>query len=278
MILVYNAKSGGSFGLDALRAKFKQQGIPLEKAISIENLDRIDRYLNKKTTVVVVGGDGTMSAVARKLVGTSSVLAPLPGGTLNHFTKDLGIEQEFDNALSALADGKAHLVDVGIVNNRVFINNSSLGMYPTSLRVRRRYERYIGKWPAAILAALRGIVRFRSYTVAIGNEVFKTPFVFIGNNTYQLDMPGVPVRTQLDRGNLCIFMAKTDSRWRLVKIALLALIGKIKNADEFEVRTGTEVTIRPRHPRPHVSCDGEVIRMEAPLRYKIQSKALRVLY
>lgn len=277
MILVYNAKSGGAFSADALRASFKRHKIPLEALISIENLEELEHYLKDNVTVAAVGGDGTISAVAAMLAGTRSVLAPLPGGTLNHFTKDLGIPQDLDEALAALADASVRKIDVARVNNCVFINNSSLGMYPTSLRTRERYEQHIGKWPAALFAVLRSLVKFRTYKMTLGSETFRTPFIFVGNNDYEIDTVGTATRRALNKGHLCVFIAKTASRWTLLKIFLWTLVGKAKELDEFEVRKVSSFTLHAARRRLHVAYDGEVKHMPPPLRYEIMSKALSVL-
>lgn len=261
----------------AIRVILKKHDISLDGLIAIKDIDKLNKYLKKEVRIAVIGGDGTISAVASKVTGTAAILVPLPGGTLNHFTKDLGVSQNLDQALETLASANVRRIDVARLNNRVFINNSSLGMYPTSLRVRDRYERYIGKWPAAVIAAARTWVGMRSYTVTIDDETFKTPFVFVGNNRYQLDTVGTAVRDDLDDDCLSVFIAKTTSRWKLLKIALWALIGKSKELDEFEVRAASSLTIRARKRHLHVSYDGEVIRMKSPLHYKIEPKALRVL-
>ena len=276
MILVYNPKSGGAFGIRMLRTKFRKHRLKLESTIAIEKLDELDKFLKKGKIVAVIGGDGTISAVAAKVAGTEAVLAPLPGGTLNHFTKDLGIPQDLDEAIAALPTGTIHQVDVAKVNDRIFINNSSLGMYPTSLRTRERYERYIGKWPAAAVAAVRGLIGLKTYSLTIADETFKTPFVFVGNNEYVLDNLGTATRTELDKARLCVFVAKTASRWRLIKIALWTLIGKVKELDEFEVREVTSLEIHSRRSH-HVSYDGEVARMRPPIRYESAPGSLKVL-
>ncbi|HVV85968.1 MAG TPA: diacylglycerol kinase family protein, partial [Kofleriaceae bacterium] len=80
--------------------------------------------------VVAAGGDGTVSAVASALAGGDVPLAVLPLGTLNHFAGDLGMPRELAAAARAIAAGTIDRVDVGEVNGRVFVNNSSIGLYP----------------------------------------------------------------------------------------------------------------------------------------------------
>src|SRR5262245_28881854 len=90
--------------------------------------------------IVAGGGDGTISAVASMLVGTDKTLGVLPLGTLNHFAKDLGIPLDLEAAIQTLAHGYSIPIDVGMVNDRVFINNSSLGLYPEIVRHRKKHQ------------------------------------------------------------------------------------------------------------------------------------------
>ena len=81
-------------------------------------------------TVVAGGGDGTISSVAAALIGKDKRLGILPFGTMNHFAKDLFIPLELEGAIGTIVAGHETKVDVGEVNGEIFINNSSLGLYP----------------------------------------------------------------------------------------------------------------------------------------------------
>src|SRR6266481_2797617 len=141
-------------------------------------------------TIVAAGGDGTISAVAGALVDGPKRLGVLPFGTLNHFAKDLGVPLVLDGAAKMLAEGAERRVDVGEVNGRVFLNNSSLGLYPQFVRHREDQRQRLGrgKWPAfawALLSALHLCPSLRLWLRADGvRRSVRTPFLFIGNNAY----------------------------------------------------------------------------------------------
>ncbi|HSW91020.1 MAG TPA: diacylglycerol kinase family protein [Candidatus Saccharimonadales bacterium] len=278
VVVVYNPASGSAVSVAMIRKKCNQNGIVIEKVISIrEGYERtLQPYIEKGATILAIGGDGTISSVAQLALGTKATVAPLPGGTLNHFTKDLGIEQDLDKAIASLQYAQTHLVDVGVVNERVFINNSSIGLYPSAVRERRRFENYTGKWLGTIIASVMAFVQFHSYTVTIKGETFRTPFVFIGNNTYTLD-PAVTLRPRINEGILSLFIIKNASRFSLLKVALFALIGREKIANEFEMHKVKEVTIKAARRRIHVAHDGEIDMFNTPLTYHIEAKKLRVL-
>src|SRR5207237_242447 len=142
--------------------------------------------------VVAAGGDGTVSAIAGALVDSAIPLAIIPAGTLNHFARDLRIPTDLDAAARVIAAANARAVDVGKVNGRIFINNASIGIYPhiVSQRddIRQRLGR--GKWIAMLMAALAVFKRHPTVTVRMNAPDVaiqrNTPFVFIGNNAYDI--------------------------------------------------------------------------------------------
>lgn len=273
--VLYNPRSGSAQQPKQLRQLFERQGIRVQGFYTLDG----DKSLpvTDNSIIAVIGGDGTISAVADRLKGSRVILAPLPGGTLNHFTKDLGIPQQLEEAVARLKNARVRQIDVGTVNGKVFINNSSIGLYPSSLRERRRFEHRIGKWPAVFVAAVRAFFRLPGYEVTINKKTFHTPFVFIGNNDYRIDSLGVAVRTRLDQGVLSVFMAKRTSRLLLLKIAVMALVGRAHLIDEFETQITSEVVIATARKHPAVSRDGEVWRMKSPLTYRSEPASLRIL-
>ncbi len=111
--------------------------------------------------IVAGGGDGTVSAVASVVCKTDKTLGVLPLGTLNNFSKDLGIPQNIEDAVKIIAGNKVKTIDVGEVNGRIFINNSSIGLYPHIVKRREAQQRLgYGKWRSAFWAALKILKTF----------------------------------------------------------------------------------------------------------------------
>ena len=279
IVLVYNPKSGSALGPREIRKKCQQASIGVEKIIPMrQGFNRkLRKFIESESVIGVIGGDGTISAIAGMVTDTRAILAPLPGGTLNHFSKDLNIPQNMDEALARLSHAKVHQIDVGVVNEKVFINNSSLGLYPASLRSREELEKNVGKWPAAVVSAMRAFFRLKTYTVTIDKNTFRTPFVFVGNNIYQFGVGGGAVRKRLDEGVLSVLIARTQSRLTLLKIVLFTIAGRAKDLQEFDVFYPKRLTIHTKRKSLHVSHDGEVSKMESPIEYQIKKGVLRVL-
>ena len=234
-------------------------------------------------TVVAGGGDGTISAVAAELVGTGKLLGALPLGTLNNFSKDLGIPQDLAAAVRTIAHGEPIEVDLAEINGRIFINNSSIGLYPKMVARRERQQQKLGrgKWSAAIWASLRlfRVSPFLKVDIELDGKVFerRTPFVFVGNNEYEMDMYNIGRRPSLSEGKLSLYFLHRQGRWGLVMLLWKTLTRRLKQWKEFEAVATEHLTVRAKRKRLRVALDGEVTVMRTPLEYRTRPKALRVI-
>lgn len=233
--------------------------------------------------VVVGGGDGSLHAAAGVLAGTDTALGILPVGTLNHFAKNLAVPLGVEDAVAVIVAGVIRNVDVGEANGRVFINNASLGLYPSVVRRREAIQQRLGrsKWLAFAIATRRALLRYRLLLVRVrikdNDYVRRTPFVFIGNNSYVMDGLNIGTRAVLDAGVLSLYMARRESPFSLLLLALRALLGRLRQAKDFEEFTAKEVRIETRRHHEFVGLDGEVVTMEAPIRCRVRPLALRVV-
>jgi diacylglycerol kinase family enzyme len=234
------------------------------------------------TILVAGGGDGTVSAVASAIVGSDAALGILPLGTLNHFAKDVGVPLDLDEAVRAIAGGNIVQIDVGDVNGRPFINNASVGMYASLISERQAMQR-LGrrKWLAHGLAAARVWRRYHRLHVflrADGRErAVSTPFIFVGNNEYQLSGLELGGRKMLDAGRLHVCMAPGMPRRRVARMIIVAIFADICRLEGFESFSASEVTLDSGTARLRVSLDGEVITLDSPLDFRIRARALRVI-
>jgi diacylglycerol kinase family enzyme len=234
-------------------------------------------------TVVASGGDGTVSAVASALAGTETTLAILPTGTLNHFAKDLGLPLDLPAAAAVVAAGHVRPVDVGAVNGHVFVNNASIGIYPTMVRRRDEMRERLGrgKWAAMLAAALSLLKRHPMIHLRIGAEdrceEQRSPFVFVGNNNYEIALFSLGTRAAVDRGELCLYFARRTGRWGMIRMALRALLGTLTQDKDFEAMCLSEVSIDSHRDKLWMGIDGEVREVKPPLRFRSWPGALKVL-
>ena len=288
---ILNSTSGCHPGPE-LREKlsqiFVENGTPARflLAASGAEIPELTRRAVKENSQIIVagGGDGTVNAVANELMGTSITLGVIPLGTLNHFAKDLHIPLDLEGAARNLITGRAISVDVGEVNGRIFLNNSSLGIYPRIvLREREEQQKKKGRnrWVALAEASLSILEHYSLLRVRLcldGKELSrKTPFVFIGNNKYEMKGLHIGERRRLDAGELYLFVANRAGRVELVRLAFLALFGRLDEASGFDALITKQFSIETRRPRTNVSTDGEVNQMSTPLNYLTHPAALRVI-
>jgi diacylglycerol kinase family enzyme len=232
--------------------------------------------------IVAGGGDGTINSVASAAVESGKTMGVLPFGTMNHFAKDLHLPLDLEGAIQTIVAGQVIKVDVGEVNGRIFVNNSSLGLYPSIVREREKQQRLgWGKWPAYVWAAFAVLRRYPFLDIRLSVDekefVTRAPFVFIGNNEYEMETLNVGGRACLDAGDLSLYMSDRTSRLGLIRLALRALFGGLRQEKDFIALCTKEIWIGTRHKRVRVALDGEVLVMEPPLHYRVRPRALRVL-
>ena len=232
--------------------------------------------------MVAAGGDGTVNSVAAAAVDGGKILGVLPLGTLNHFARDLNIPSGLEAAAQTIVAGHTTDIDVAEVNNRIFLNNSSLGLYPTIVRERQKRERLgFRKWPAFFWATIQALRRypFLDVQLRVNGELLDrlTPFVFVGNNEYAMDLFNIGLRDRLDRGVLSIYITHRASRLKLIGLALRAVTGRLRDDKDFLALSSSEVKILTARKRLRVAFDGEVDLMKTPLYYRVRPGALRVI-
>ncbi|GAB6195612.1 diacylglycerol/lipid kinase family protein [Lysobacter xanthus] len=286
--VIVNASShSGGNDADALRAALRQAGLAAELHV-VRDPARLDEAIDTALAgsppcIVAAGGDGTINAVAARALDAGIPLGVLPGGTLNHFARDLGLPDDLEGAARAIAAGHVREVDVGEVNGRLFLNNASLGLYATMVAHRERAQarRHLGKGAALLQAAWRALRRPHAFSVVLhvdGQDLpRRTPFVFVGNNDYVVQGPNAGARPTLDDGVLSVYVLRRTGTWFLIGLALRALVGRVSDEHDLEGFAVTELVVESRRTRVRLARDGEVGFTESPVRFRVRPRALRVL-
>ena len=285
--LVLNAGSGAGDpqAADRIVRAFAVHGV--EPSLAVVSGGEVGhaarRALEEGASIVVAGGgDGTLSTVASVLAETGVPMGILPLGTLNHFAKDLGIPLDLDKAVEVIVAGHSAAVDLGEVNGRYFINNASMGLYPRLVGEREKEERAgRAKWKALAVAAVRIWRQYRHVHVVVNNgdrpRRTRTPFVFVGNNEYELEGLEVGRRQRLTDGQIQVCTAPEMTRMELVRVVAAAFTGRLRAADHFESLCATECSIEAHSSPQSVTLDGELYVMTMPLRFRTRPGMLRVI-
>ena len=235
------------------------------------------------TRILVAGGDGTIGTAASALLETTGELAILPGGTLNHFATDLGIPSEPAEALALAKSGRARPADAGLVNDRVFLNTSSVGAYVHFVKVREYLEPRFGYRIASALAAFR--ILFQLRLLAVELEVdglrrrYRTPVVFIGVGERELQLPTLGNRIPDGKRGLHVMVVRGRSAGRLLAIALNAVARGVKTVartPELDSFIVDRCTIMVRS-QTTIAVDGELVSLGTPLEYHLERDAFQVV-
>ncbi|WP_438392653.1 diacylglycerol/lipid kinase family protein [Caballeronia sp. DA-9] len=236
--------------------------------------------------VVGAGGDGTLCAVASAVFGSGCPFAVLPRGTFNYFSRDHGIPSDPALSIPLLLSARAHPVQVGFVNDRMFLVNASLGLYPKLLEDRELYKQQFGRsrlialWSAAI-TLLRRHRHLRLHIEHDGTmQEIRTSTLFVGNNRLQLEQIGMEEAPLLERGLLAAIAPRAIGRIAQIGLTLRGATGMMSDADNvisfaFKQITVTHPSKRDRAVK--VATDGEVTWINMPLEFRVASEPLFLL-
>lgn len=231
--------------------------------------------------IVVAGGDGSIGTAAGVLTGTGVELGILPCGTLNHLAKDLSIPLELKEAARLAVNGHAIPVDVASVNDRVFVNTSSVGAYVRFVRTRDRLERRLGYHAASLIAATRLLVRLPTLRVVLSVEgvvrEYVTPLVFVGVGERELRLPTLGARVPGGKPGLHVMVIRERSGARTLALALAAAargveaMARTPAMDAFLVNSVRIERVKA------AAVDGEIHAVTPPLEYRFLEKAMKIV-
>lgn len=233
--------------------------------------------------IVAAGGDGTQSAVAGALAGTDTVMGVLPGGTFNYFARDLGVGDDIADALDTIRNGRVTQMDVGQIENLVFLNNISLGAYPHILKTRESIYRRWGRSRLAaywsVLVALRRLRRPMSLIAHVDGQQhrFSTALIFVARSAYQLEAFGLEGADAIRAGKFAVLIAKARQPLPLLRSAFRLAFGFSAKDSDFDLILTDELTIDMPRKRALIAHDGEKTVMASPLHLKVWHDGLRVL-
>jgi diacylglycerol kinase family enzyme len=286
-IVVINEGGGSATRQDEAHRALKAAGIDADFSVAAPDGLRTAFEAAAKLrpdALIAAGGDGTVGLGAGVAIDHDLAFGVLPMGTLNHLARDAGIPFDLEGAAEVIAAGRIRSIDVAEVNGHMFVNNSSVGLYPEMVRERESQQRRLGrsKRLAMLVASLRALRHFkrRRLTIRIEGEAqpIVTPLLFVGNNVYEISLFALGQRQALDRGELCLYALLARTRGQLIGLAMRRLVGRLDQERDFVRLTGLKaVEIDSTYPALSVSADGETLNLPTPLRYSIKPKALKLL-
>ncbi|RJG27466.1 diacylglycerol/lipid kinase family protein [Massilia cavernae] len=238
--------------------------------------------------VVAAGGDGTINTVARETVASGCPFGVLPQGTFNYFGRTHNIPEDLGDAVRALLTARVQPVQIGIVNQRIFLVNASIGLYPTLLEEREADKHQFGRSRlVALLSALKTFFsphrRMRIKMVLDGMErSLRTSTLFVGNNRLQMEQLGMaPMVEAIKDGELAAIAIKSVGKLGMFGLLARALVGRLGDAGNLLTFSFRQMTVRPRKfygkRKVKVATDGEVTLMDMPLEFRVLEGQLLLL-
>jgi diacylglycerol kinase family enzyme len=239
--------------------------------------------LESRGIVVAAGGDGAINAVAQEAWRHGCPLGVLPQGTFNYFARTHGIPEAPAEAARLLLEDAPQPVQVGLVNDRIFLVNASLGLYPELLEARETFKRQFGRSrPVALLASAVALLR-RHRVLRITLETrsvihsLKTSTLFVGNNALQLEQIGLPEHDKAGVGELVAVMLHPTGKAAMLELMWRGALGRLGEAGNFLSFPIRELRVwRSRFARHRikVATDGEVFWLKTPLDFRVAPKPL----
>jgi len=294
LFIVLNAGSGNADADQTRRiveegcaaAGRRQRIFLVDERATVQALAReaVERARAVGGVVVAAGGDGTVNAVAQATLGSGLAFGVLPQGTFNYFSRTHGIPSDTAGALQVLLTERPRPAQVGLLNDRIFLVNASMGLYAELLEDRENYKARYGRsrliaFFAGLLTVMRG---HRSWNLRMawrGQERdLRTPTLFVGNNPLQLLQVGIEHADAPENGQLAAVALKPVGVLAMPGLLVRGALGRLGGADEvlsFPFESMTVKASRSHGPRRvKVATDGEIAWAEMPLLFRVSPEPL----
>ena len=288
VIIINTASKGVTSGLvkqiqSLIAARSMQQ---VSSRVLLTTGSDINKVLRQARTyrpkyIIACGGDGTVRAVAEYAVNQNCIMGVIPAGTLNHFARSMHLPQNIDSAVSLLFQShKIVQLDVGSVNGKVFVNNSSVGMYSKLVKKRERWQQKYPKSVALLLAAVWQLFHIKKMHYIVRSDFFdadgKFSLIIIGNGDY-IFKKGAFRRTANIHSTLSVYMFGGSNVYQMVRSLIHLVFGKKYAKKAFLRKSVDTISLRTSKQSISVALDGEVVSLATPLNYSVRTNALSII-
>ncbi len=244
--------------------------------------EAVDAAKAARGIVVAAGGDGTINAVAQATLGSGCAFGVLPQGTFNYFSRTHGIPSDTAEALQVLLTETPRAVQVGLVNDRVFLVNASMGLYAKLLEDREAFKAQYGRhrWVAfwsGLVTVLRGQRPWQLRMAWQGKaREIRTQTLFVANNALQLHQVGLAEAEAPEQGQLAAIALKPQGALAMMGLLARGALGRLGEADSVESFSFESLDVQSVRARGRVkvATDGEIAWMQMPLRFRVSPEPL----
>jgi diacylglycerol kinase family enzyme len=278
-----NPSAGARLAAEELAAAAGDAGLEvvhLGRELDVTTMVR-ERMRDGKRLFVAAGGDGTVNCVIQALVHSEAVLGVIPMGTFNHFARDVGVPMAWREALDVALTGTTRQVDAARANDRFFVNNIAMGLYPELVARREERGREYPRWKARLYAAYATLQKYPHVTVTLESEhhqmAVRTHVLMVSNNTYDLSRIGIDApRSTLEEGRLSVYWLPHLPRVSLMRFLAHYLAGRVHETPGFRSFRTSRMKVHASKQHLRVGVDGELFTFHMPLVITIAPHSLLV--
>ena len=281
-VLIINPRSGGGKAerSNLVEEARKRSIEPLVLSPGDDLCSLAKRAVARGADVIgMAGGDGSQALVAAVAMEEDVAHVCIPAGTRNHFALDLGLDRDdIVGALDAFTDGVERRIDLARLNERIFVNNASLGIYARVVQSDSYRDAKLGTWRQMLPDMMEREAHCcdLEFDVPGTNDWAGASLVIVSNNPYQLRrFRGAGTRTHLDTGRLGIFATRLSGAAAVAKLVTLGTIAQQRRLGSVRQWSSLEFEVRASEPLA-VGLDGEALLLAPPLRFISLPGALRV--
>ena len=265
LIVVVNTSAGAGDRADELERELLE-ALPRVEVIKLgrdsDLVGELRKAASRARVLGVAGGDGTVNAAAGAALEAGIPLAVVPGGTLDHFAGELGIESVAD-VVAAVQGGNGVQITVasaqaGGDDGLHFLNTFALGIYPDLVKEREKHEDAIGKWPALLLALARTLRGAEPVVVEMDGEQRRLWTLFAGNGHYHPSGFAPSWRERMDDGCIDVRLIDADKRFGRSRVVAAVLTGRLGRSRVYEERVVARLAVRSTTGGLRLARDGEV--------------------
>ena len=278
VVLVVNPASGSGTGarvLDEVKSSLPKAEI-VELGKDDDVLEVMRSAAGRAEVLAVAGGDGTVAGAAGIAVGAGVPLAVFPGGTFNHFAKDIGCDT-VAKTVDAIKRGHVTRIDVVTLNDTdTVINTASIGAYPAFVRTREKLEHKIGKPLAGVYAMFHTLRRDQPVRISYDNVTLQTSMFFLGNSVYLPSGFAPSLRTRMDDGLIDVRILETGRRFSTLRIVVSLALGRLERSPLYHELQVPEFSFTAVDGPTALARDGEVGSKYGDVTFKAHYRALPV--
>lgn len=241
------------------------------------------KHQNRRGVIVAAGGDGTLNTVAQALLQNTIPMGIIPLGTFNYVARALGIPLDPLDAAHVVLHGHRHAIHVGCVNQYIYLNNASIGLYPRLIEQREYDNSRFGRFRyvamiSGFTALMREHQKLKLKLIVDGQiKPIETPLVFFGNNPLQLQEYKLSLAECAAQGKLAVVAMTELTKWQILKLIARLQFGTFEEAPEVTAYCAESIKIESKAWQMKVAIDGEIVHVQTPLYFSVAKFALTVI-